>query len=56
MGQGRNSVFLALKGWDVTGFDVSDEGIMVARKSAERAGVKINTVRETDEAFEYGAD
>jgi hypothetical protein len=27
MGQGRNSVFLALKGWDVTGFDMSDEGI-----------------------------
>jgi 2-polyprenyl-3-methyl-5-hydroxy-6-metoxy-1,4-benzoquinol methylase len=26
MGQGRNSVFLALKGWDVTGFDISDEG------------------------------
>jgi 2-polyprenyl-3-methyl-5-hydroxy-6-metoxy-1,4-benzoquinol methylase len=24
MGQGRNSVFLALKGWQVTGFDVSD--------------------------------
>ena len=23
MGQGRNSVFLALKGWDVTGFDLT---------------------------------
>jgi len=56
MGQGRNAVFLAMKGWDVTGFDVSDEGIAVARKNAERAGVKLNAVRETDEAFDYGVD
>lgn len=54
MGQGRNSVFLALEGWDVTGFDVSAEGIAVARKNAARAGVKINAIRETDEAFDYG--
>ncbi len=56
MGQGRNSVFLAIKGWDVTGFDISDEGIAVARKNAERAGVKLNAIRETDEAFNYGSD
>ncbi|MGD0238220.1 MAG: class I SAM-dependent methyltransferase, partial [Syntrophorhabdales bacterium] len=56
MGQGRNSVFLALKGWDVTGFDVSDEGLAVARKNAERAGVKLNAIRESDEAFDYGSD
>jgi SAM-dependent methyltransferase len=56
MGQGRNSVFLALKGWDVTGFDISDEGLAVARKNAERAGVKLNAIRETDEAFDYGTD
>jgi 2-polyprenyl-3-methyl-5-hydroxy-6-metoxy-1,4-benzoquinol methylase len=56
MGQGRNAVFLALKGWDVTGFDISDEGLAVARKNAERAGVKLNAIRETDEAFNYGSD
>jgi 2-polyprenyl-3-methyl-5-hydroxy-6-metoxy-1,4-benzoquinol methylase len=56
MGQGRNAVFLALKGWDVTGFDVSDEGLEVARKSAERAGVSVNAIRETDQDFDYGAD
>ncbi|HME45379.1 MAG TPA: methyltransferase domain-containing protein [Syntrophorhabdales bacterium] len=56
MGQGRNTVFLALKGWDVTGFDVSEEGLAVARKNAERAGVKITAIRETDEAFDYGSD
>ena len=54
VGQGRNSVFLALKGWDVTGFDMSDEGIATARKNAEQAGVKINAIRETENAFDYG--
>jgi SAM-dependent methyltransferase len=54
MGQGRNSVFLALKGWDVTGFDMSDDGIALARKNAEQAGVKLNAIRETEDAFDYG--
>jgi 2-polyprenyl-3-methyl-5-hydroxy-6-metoxy-1,4-benzoquinol methylase len=56
MGQGRNSVFLAMKGWDVTGFDISDEGLTIARNNAERAGVKLNAIRETDEAFDYGSE
>jgi SAM-dependent methyltransferase len=55
IGQGRNSVFLALKGWDVTGFDASDEGIAIAQRNAARAGVKINALRETEAAFDYGA-
>ena len=55
MGQGRNSVFLALKGWDVTGFDVSDEGIAIARKNAERAGVKLDALRVAEESFYYGS-
>jgi 2-polyprenyl-3-methyl-5-hydroxy-6-metoxy-1,4-benzoquinol methylase len=55
IGQGRKSLFLALKGWDVTGFDASDEGIATAQRNATRAGVKINAVRETEAAFDYGA-
>jgi len=54
MGQGRNSVFLALKGWDVSGFDVSDEGIAAARRNAESAGVRINAQVKSNEAFDYG--
>ena len=56
MGQGRNSVFLAMKGWEVTGFDIAEEGLAVARKNAERAGVKLSAIRETDEAFNYGTE
>ena len=56
MGQGRNSVFLALKGWDVTGFDVSDEGIATALRNADRAAVKINAILGTEDAFDYGTE
>lgn len=56
MGQGRNAVFLAMKGWEVTEFDIAEEGLAVARRNAERAGVKLSAIRETDEAFNYGSD
>jgi len=54
MGQGRNSVFLAEKGWDVTGFDIATEGLRLARASAEEVGRKITTVKATHEDFDYG--
>lgn len=56
MGQGRNSVFLALKGWTVTGFDVSDAGLAIARKNAEKAGVQITAVQKSEQEFDYGVD
>ncbi len=54
MGQGRNAVGLARKGWTVTGFDVSAEGLAVAKAEAARAGVHVTTVLETDQGFDYG--
>src|ERR1041384_1065349 len=30
MGQGRNSVFLATQGWEVTGYDIADTGLEAA--------------------------
>jgi 2-polyprenyl-3-methyl-5-hydroxy-6-metoxy-1,4-benzoquinol methylase len=55
MGQGRNAVFLAVEGWDVTGFDISDVGLEVARKNAARVGVTINTVLQGREEFNFSA-
>jgi SAM-dependent methyltransferase len=54
MGQGRNAVFLAVEGWSVTGFDISDAGLEVARKSAARVGVQIDTVPKSREEFDFG--
>jgi SAM-dependent methyltransferase len=54
MGQGRNALFLAQRGWTVTGFDVSDKGLEVATASASKAGVSMRAVKSSIEEFEYG--
>lgn len=54
MGQGRNAVALAVKGWTVTGFDVSAEGLAVARAQAARAGVSVTAVQSSDAQFDLG--
>ena len=54
MGQGRNSVYLAKLGWDVTGFDISERGMELARKSAAAAGVKITTISASMDDFDFG--
>ncbi len=54
MGQGRNAVFLASQGWDVTGYDLSDEGLARARENAAKAGVRIEAIQSTHDKFEFG--
>lgn len=54
MGQGRNALFLAQRGWNVTGFDVSNEGLNVARANAKKAGVSLTAQRSSIEDFNYG--
>lgn len=56
MGQGRNSIYLAQQGWQVTGFDVSQVGLAEAKRLAAAAGVQIHTVLASDEEFDFGAD
>lgn len=38
-GTGRNSVFVAANGWDVTGVDLSADAVDTARRRADAAGV-----------------
>lgn len=54
MGQGRNVLFLAQRGWSVTGFDVSEKGLAVARANASKAGVTVRALKSTIEEFDYG--
>lgn len=56
MGQGRNALHLARKGWEVTGFDVAAEGLAAARKQAAAERLTIETVHASDEEFEFGAE
>jgi 2-polyprenyl-3-methyl-5-hydroxy-6-metoxy-1,4-benzoquinol methylase len=56
MGQGRNSVYLASKGWRVTGFDVSQTGIDAAQRVAKSQSVEINAVHASDLDFDFGVN
>jgi SAM-dependent methyltransferase len=56
MGQGRNAVYLATKGWDVTGFDISDEGLKAAAQNAAKAGVRLTTSHARFEDYDYGKE
>ena len=44
-GEGKDAVFFARNGYDVTAFDYADSGLEKARRLAERFGVKINFFR-----------
>ncbi len=43
MGEGRNGVYLATQGFDVTGLDISEMGLEKAHKLAEKNNVTIKT-------------
>jgi SAM-dependent methyltransferase len=54
MGQGRNSIYLAKQGWDVTGFDASGEGVRLARAEAARLGLSLSASVAKFEQFDFG--
>jgi SAM-dependent methyltransferase len=56
MGQGRNAVFLATAGWKVTGVDISEEGMRIAREAAAAKKVKLETVSADMAAYDPGKD
>jgi 2-polyprenyl-3-methyl-5-hydroxy-6-metoxy-1,4-benzoquinol methylase len=55
-GQGRNSVWLAQQGWEVTAIDISGGGLAAAAANAEKAGTSISTVKSTYQNFDYGVE
>lgn len=54
MGEGRNLVFLAQKGWDATGVDLSEVGVAKANEHARALGVRINARAEDINRFDLG--
>jgi 2-polyprenyl-3-methyl-5-hydroxy-6-metoxy-1,4-benzoquinol methylase len=56
MGQGRNSIFLAQEGWEVTGFDPSDEGVRQARERAAKLGLHLRALVAREEDFDLGIE
>ena len=53
-GEGRNSIWLATRGWRVTGVDYSDVAIERARKLSGERGVAVDWV--CDDVTRYGPD
>ena len=56
MRQGRNGLFLAKQGWDVTGIDFSGAAISHARMDAKKAGVHYNTIVASIEEWDMGTE
>ena len=54
MGRGRNTIFLASLGWDVTGYDMSPDALKVAQAAADVAKVKIQTKEARHDTFQFG--
>jgi 2-polyprenyl-3-methyl-5-hydroxy-6-metoxy-1,4-benzoquinol methylase len=54
MGQGRNALYLAKQGWDVTGLDISAVGIAQAQDEARRQGVKLTIAFQSVDDFDFG--
>lgn len=54
MGQGRNSLYLAARGWQVTGYDLSAQALAQANAAAKQAGLSIQTMRAAHQEFDYG--
>jgi SAM-dependent methyltransferase len=54
MGSGRNSIALAQKGWQVTGFDIASVGVQQANERAAKLGLKLTTFVQSDWEFDFG--
>ena len=54
-GEGRNGVFLARQGLEVTTVDLTPNGVAKAKRLAESFGVKLNTICADLEAWDWGA-
>jgi SAM-dependent methyltransferase len=55
-GMGRNALHLAKLGWEVTGIDLSAAGLAVMRSNAAQTGLKVETVKTSYEAYDFGRE
>jgi SAM-dependent methyltransferase len=54
MGQGRNALHLAAHGWKVTGVDISDEGLRLAREEAGKRKLALETINANIDTYDFG--
>lgn len=56
MGEGRNAIYLASQGWKVTGIDISDEGIRIAKENAAKRGLSIEALDADMDTWDFGRE
>jgi 2-polyprenyl-3-methyl-5-hydroxy-6-metoxy-1,4-benzoquinol methylase len=56
IGQGRNAIYLAKRGWKVTGFDVSAVGISQTKVAAKAAHVEVDALLQSSDEFDWGSE
>ena len=54
MGQGRNVLYLASQGWKVTGVDISEEGIRLAKAAAAKQKLTFDAVVKDMDKYDFG--
>jgi SAM-dependent methyltransferase len=54
MGQGRNTIWLARQGWDVTGFDPAEKAVALAQETARKLGLHFKSEIKGMEEFDFG--
>lgn len=54
LGQGRNTLLLARSGYDTTGIDRSEVGVLAARQAAAARALRINAVVADTEEYAFG--
>jgi 2-polyprenyl-3-methyl-5-hydroxy-6-metoxy-1,4-benzoquinol methylase len=56
MGEGRNAIYLAQQGWQVTGVDVADKALAYAQKRAAATGVQLTTELADMAKYDWGTN
>jgi SAM-dependent methyltransferase len=54
IGNGRNAIALAQKGWQVTGFDIAAAGVQQAKERAARLGLNLTAIVRSEQQFDFG--
>jgi len=53
-GSGRNGLYLARLGWDVTAYDIAPVALAAARRAAAEEGVELHAVEASHDTFDFG--
>ncbi|GAB3309682.1 class I SAM-dependent methyltransferase [Hymenobacter tenuis] len=56
MGEGRNALYLAQRGWQVTGVDIAEQALAYAQQQAEELGVSLTLVNQDVQTFNWGCN